>query len=94
MANIFELLKGYKTPYTVKSSRDFYPEEIELVKSAKVVASQYGTSVCFYMTNGCQKYIPTSRDTVCKIGDEVSITKCKLLTLGKEGEDDIIRVEF
>jgi len=92
--NIFAGLQKYATKFQVKESRVFNAEELADVVSAKVVASQYGMSVCFYMHDGCQKYIPVSRDSVCQIGDVVDINKAKVLVLEKDGADDIVRVEL
>lgn len=87
--NIFDSLKSYAEQYEVVDSRSFSPEELAGVKSASVVASQYGMSCCFFMKSGCQKYIPLSRDSIAKVGDPVDCSKAKLLTL-KRGDDDII----
>lgn len=92
--NIFAGLQKYATKYQVKDSRVFNSEELTEVISAKVVASQYGMSVCFYMKSGCQTYIPVSRDSVCQVGDIVDVNKAKILILEKEGSEDIARVEI
>lgn len=92
--NIFAGLQKYATKFQVKDSRVFNEEELADVVSAKVVASQYGMSVCFYMKSGCQTYIPVSRDSVVSVGDEVDINKAKILILEKEGSEDIVRVEI
>jgi hypothetical protein len=87
--NIFDGMKAYAEQYVVVDSRNFDAEELACVKSAKVVASQYGMSCCFFMKSGCQKYLPLSRDSQANIGDSVDLTKAKVLTL-KRGEDDFI----
>ena len=94
MASIFDTLRDYAAQYSVDDRRDFTPSEIAEVSSAKVVVSQFGLSVCFYMKNGCQKYIPLSRDSVACEGDSVDVTKSKLLHLSKNGQDPILRVEL
>ena len=79
--NIFATLKSYANSFKpVGEPRHFSQEEISLVNNAKVVLSQYGMSVCFFMKGGCQKYIPLSRDSVAKVGDVVDLTKEMLLT--------------
>ena len=65
-----------------------------MIASAKVVASEYGTSVCLALKSGGCYYVPTSRDTTCTIGQEVDLHKATMLTLGKPGSDDIKRIEF
>lgn len=92
--NIFESLKRYADSWEVINSRMFDTEEIESVTHAKVVESQYGLSACFFMKGGGQKYIPMSRDSVVSIGEEIDMSKAKLLVLHREGEDDIVRVEI
>ena len=92
--NIFAGLTSYASKFNVKNTRSFSPEELSLVDSAKVVLSQYGMSVCFYMKGGCQKYIPLSRDSVANVGDSVDLSKAKIIVLEKEGSEDINRIEI
>lgn len=91
--NIFNSLRVYAGKWAVKSSRDFSQEEIDAISSASVVDSQYGNSVCFLMKSGGQTFIPLSTNSTLGLGDSVDLTKAKLLTLGREGEADIYRVE-
>lgn len=93
MLNIFSSLRSYAGKWMVKSSRDFTAEEINCVSSAEVVDSQYGHSVCFHMVDGSIKFIPLSQNSALATGAPVDLSKAKLLTLGKEGEADILRVE-
>lgn len=90
--NIFEGLQSYASKFKVQNTREFNDAECAEVVSAKVVASQFGMSVCFLMVDGCQKYIPLSRDSDACIGDTVDVAKAKLLTLAKDGEKPIVRV--
>ena len=94
--NIFASLKSYANSFKVVGEpRLFSQEELNLVSNAKVVLSQYGLSVCFFMKDGCQKYIPLSRDSVASEGDTVDLSKAKILKLKKEGTDETIdRVEI
>ena len=93
--NIFATLKAYANSFKPVNTRDFTQEELNLVSKAEVVLSQYGLSVCFFMTDGCQKYIPLSRDSVACEGDTVDLKKAKILTLKKEGSDEKIdRIEI
>lgn len=91
--NIFLGLKQYATQFQVINRRAFDAEEIEKVKNAKVVASEYGMSVCFFMKEGYQTYIPVSRDSNPNIGDTVDLTTAKILTLEKDG-NTINRIEI
>ena len=90
--NIFNVLKIYAGKWSVKETRDFTPEEVAAVSSASVVASEYGNSVCFMMKNGGMTFIPLSQDSTKGIGESVNVAECKLITLCKEGEPDIVRV--
>ena len=92
--NIFSTLRTYAGKWSVKSSRSFTAEEIAAVKSAIVVPSQYGNSVCFMMVGGGQTYIPLANDATVGVGESIDLTKATLLTLGKEGESDINRVSI
>lgn len=91
--NIFDSLRNYAGNWNVVNSRPFTEEEINAVKSAEVVASQYGNSVCFFMKAGGQTYIPLSNQSTLAIGDSVDMKSAKLLKLHRDGSDDIMRVE-
>lgn len=91
--NIFSSLRMYAGKWNLKSSRAFNPEEIAAVASATVVPSQYGNSVCFLMKGGGQTYIPLSQNSSKGVGDTIDLSQAKLLTLEKQGEADILRVE-
>jgi len=91
--NIFAALKKYGSEYELKDKRDFEESEKAQVKSASVVLSTYGKSVCFIMKSGGQTYVPVSRDSVVNIGDTVDLDKAKILTLEKDGET-INRIEI
>ena len=77
----------------MKESRGFSAEEIAGVTSATVVPSQYGSSVCFMLKSGGSTFIPLSSNSSLGIGESVDLSKAKLVTLGKQGESDIHRVE-
>lgn len=91
--NIFDKLRVYAGSWSVKSSRQFNAEEINAVKSAVVVDSQYGKSVCFFLKSGGQTYIPLSTESSLQIGEPVDISTAKIIILSKQGEADIERVE-
>ena len=92
--NIFATLRNYAGKWSIKSSRAFTQEEISAVKSAIVVPSQYGNSVCFMMVGGGQTYIPLANDANVGVGESIDLSKAKLLTLEKDGELDINRVSI
>ena len=91
--NVFNSLRVYAGKWAVKATRVFSQEEIDAVDTASVVDSQYGMSVCFFMKGGGQTFIPLSNTSSLNVGDTVDLAKAKLLTLGREGEADILRVE-
>lgn len=53
----FSSLQLYAGKWSVKESRNLTAEEIASVKSAYVVPSQYGKTVCFMMVGGGQTYL-------------------------------------
>lgn len=90
--NIFSSLRVYADKWVVKETRAFSQEEQDAVSSATVVASQYGNSVCFMMKSGGQTFIPLDQSSSLGVGESVDLSKAKLITLGKQEENDIFRV--
>ncbi len=91
--NIFAGLQVYGGSWNVVNSRSFEAEEIAAVKNAEVVSSEYGLSVCFFMNGGGQTYIPLSNQSNLGVGDSVDLTKAKILTLHRDGNDNITRID-
>lgn len=91
--NIFNSLRQYAGKWSVKNTRDFTSEEINAVKEAVVVPSSFGLSVCFFLKAGGQSYIPLSSTSSKGSGEIIDMNSAKLVTLCKEGESDIFRVE-
>jgi hypothetical protein len=104
MLNIFASLKVYAGKWAPKANmvddnnqpienpRNLTEAEVASIFSAIVVPSEYGNSVEFTRVGGGKSYIPLDRDSTLGIGDIVDVTKAKILTLEKQGEDDILRV--
>ena len=65
--------------------RIFCKKELEVVNRAKVVQGQYTKLVCFYMNDGCQKYIPLCKQSPLNIGDKVDLIKARLIEFDDEG---------
>ena len=65
--------------------RVFGKKEIESVNKAEVVRSALTNSVCFCMNDGCQKYIPLSKDSKLSIGDSIDLKIAKLIEFTDEG---------
>lgn len=80
--------------WRVIEERPFTTEEIDAVQNAVVVANQYGKSVCFYMKAGGQSYIPLTHDSEIGVGESVNVINLQLLTLAREGDQDIMRVKY
>ena len=91
--NIFSSLRLYAGKWALKASRVFNQEELAAIRSAKVVPSQYGNSVCFMMVSGGQTFIPLDQSSTLGVGEDVDLSKAELLTLTKQGEADIYRVK-
>ena len=91
--NIFSGLQVYGGSWNVTDTRAFTPDEIAAVSKAQVVASEYGNSVCFFMVGGGQTYIPLSNTSSLSVGDEVDLSSAKVLTLHRDGSEDINRIE-
>ena len=91
--NIFKQVRMYATKWQQTNCRNFTPEEIASVERTEIVASQYGNSVCFFMKEGGISFIPLSNQSTLGVGESIDMQNAKLLTLSKQGEDDILRVE-
>lgn len=91
--NIFSTLHVYGGNWNVTESRSFDADEIAAVKSATVVASEFGKSVCFLMKSGGMTYIPLSTSSNLSVGDNVDLSSAQVLTLSRDGNEDITRVQ-
>lgn len=92
--NIFSALHVYAGKWSVKEVKSFASEEVALVDNTKVVESNYGLSVCFFMKSGGQTYIPLDQNSTAAVGDSVDLSKASLVVLQKQGEKDIYRVRI
>lgn len=94
--NIFETIQMYAGKWNVKKVDNFTPEEIAMVDHAEVVSSEFGKSVCFFMKDGRQGYIPLDKDDeqTIYIGTKVDMTKVSVVTLSRVGDADIKRIKF
>jgi len=94
--NVFSTLNVYgDNPWTVTNSRNFNAAEIGAVRSTAVVESKFGKSVCFFLNGGGQSYIPLStQGKDAELGSSIDMKAAKLVTLHREGDGDIVRVEL
>ena len=95
MSSIFDAVKLYNSEWTEVNNRKFTPEECAAVQGVSVVASQYGKSVCFFMKRGGQTYIPMSNHgNDAALGSSIDMHNAKIVTLHREGDGNILRVEI
>ena len=87
-------MRIYAGKWNEKEVNAFSQEEIDSISKAEVVESQYGLSVCFYLKAGGQAYIPLDQNASASLGDTIDLSKAKVVTLSKAGEDDIYRVRI
>lgn len=87
-------LKNISDIWKITNSRSFTQEEISEVTDTRVVKSQYGLSVEFSMKKGGVSYIPIAGKDIISIGAKVNLHTAKILTLSKDGEKDIYRIEL
>ena len=86
--------KSYGEGWSVKSEVAFSKEDAALVKSAEVVQSDYGLSVCFHMHKGNCFFTPVSNTVTTAVGEVVDLSKAKIITLQREGSADIERIAW
>ena len=89
---VFEGKQVYGGNWNEVASRGFNQDEINAVVRAEVVASEYGSSVCFFMKAGGQTYIPLSTKSSLNVGDSVDLKTAKIITLHRDGNEDIVRI--
>lgn len=79
--------------WRISNSRHLTNEEISAISSNRVVKSQYGLSVEFSMKKGGVTYIPLLKNDKLSENTEINLHDAKILTLSKEGEKDIYRID-
>jgi hypothetical protein len=91
---ILNALRLYRGKWQVKSIDKFDANDAADVKSAVVVPSEFGQSVCMTLKSGGTKYLPLSNTSrAVANGEEIDVTKTNVVTLGREGDEDIHRIE-
>lgn len=88
-----ENLRTYAGSWSVSSKEKLSKSEQNSVSSAEVVEGEYGLSMCFVMKTGGKKFMPLSRDSQLEAGDSVKISSIEVVTLSREGDDDIYRAD-
>jgi len=84
---------GESNPWIVKSTETLSAKEAKTINSAVVVEGKFGKQVCFTLTSGGTQYASLSRDSELEIGEEFPVAGAKFITLSREGDSDIVRVE-
>lgn len=85
--------KNEGNKWRTKLVRSFSIEEQKSVENTKIVASQYGNSVCFKLKSGGETFIPLSNSSSLRVGESINLSKGKLIGLcRRDGEDTIWRV--
>lgn len=86
-------LRTYAGSWSEAGREKLSKAEVAQVESAEVVEGQYGLSMCFLMKAGGKKFMPLSRDSKLEKGDSVDIKSVEIITLERDGDDDIYRAD-
>lgn len=86
-------LRTYAGSWSEASRDKLSKAEVAQVESAEVVEGQYGLSMCFIMKSGGRKFMPLSRDSQLEEGDKVNVQSIEIVTLERDGDDDIYRAD-
>lgn len=84
-------LRTYAGSWSEAGREHLSKAEVAQVASATVVEGQYGLSMCFVMKAGGKKFMPLSRDSQLEEGDSVDIKSVEIITLERDGDEDIYR---
>lgn len=92
---ILNSLRLYRGKWEESGRSAFSAEDINEVASATVVASDFGHSVCFMLKSGGMKFMPVSNTSKpTQVGDKVNLENATVITLSREGDADIQRIEI
>jgi len=84
---------GGENPWSVKSTETISPKEAKSIRAAVVVEGKFGNQVCFMLASGGTQYASLSRDSELEVGEEFPVAGAKFITLEREGDADIVRVQ-
>ena len=87
------LSRAYAGKWSKTKEVSLTKEEMSEVKKVFIVSSDYGLSACFMFKGGSQRYVPVSNESDLSEGDEVKLDSIKVITLEKEGEAPIYRLD-
>ena len=91
--SILDKIRTYAGSWREASRDKLSKAEAASISSVEVVEGQYGLSMCFMMKAGGKKFIPLSRDSDLEEGDSVKISSVELITLERDGDNDIYRAD-
>lgn len=96
MSNIFSGVPVYGEKWQLKNEVALDAEDKAMFECAKVVSSDFGKSVCFFLKGGKgTQFIPMSNQgTQLSIGESVNLDAVTIQVLGRTGEKDIMRVKI
>lgn len=80
--------------WKITNVRPFSDAEINSVADTRVVKTQYGLSVEFSFKQGGVKYIPLMGKDKLPVDAKLNLQKAKIVTLSREGETDIYRIDI
>lgn len=86
-------LRTYAGSWSETSREPLSKTEQALVESVEVVEGNYGLSMCFIMKAGGKKFMPLSRDSQLEEGDSVDIKSVEIITLERDGDEEIYRID-
>ena len=73
------------------------PEGFKAISSAHIVETEQdwgiSRSICLTLVKGGNKYISLSRDNDLEDGTEVDVNSIEILTLSRDGDDDIYKAD-
>ena len=96
MSNIFSGVQIYGEKWQVVDEVKLDAEDKAQFASAKVVSSDFGKSVCFYLTKGRgTQFIPmSSMGKQLPVGENVNLDDVTIQVLSRTGDKDILRVKI
>lgn len=93
--SIISSLVQYKGKWNLVNSSKLEQEDLDAIKSAHVVNSEYGLSVCFILNGGGYSYMPVSQNGIQpNVGDRVDLSAITVEQLHREGDKDIYRAKL
>jgi hypothetical protein len=96
MSNIFSGIQIYGEKWQVKNEVALDAEDKAMFEGAKVVSSDFGKSVCFFLKGGKgTQFIPMSNQAEqLAVGESVNLDAITIKVLGRTGERHIMRAKI